>query len=91
MLIYGSLRTPTLDRFARVTHFSTMLSVVACLCMAIAGYWNFVELTKGNILNNFDQADGWINIARACVRIPGRASPLGCGLICSAHLSHSLA
>src|SRR5882762_11869704 len=30
LLIYGSLRTPTLDRFATVTHVSTALSFVAC-------------------------------------------------------------
>jgi sodium-coupled neutral amino acid transporter 11 len=53
LLIYGSLRTPTLDRFATVTHVSTVLSLVACSIMAISGYVVFTDRTQGNILNNF--------------------------------------
>ena len=53
LLIYGSLRTPTLDRFATVTHVSTVVSLVACSTMAISGYIVFTDRTQGNILNNF--------------------------------------
>jgi len=53
LLIYGSLKTPTLDRFATVTHVSTALSFVACATMAISGYVVFTDRTQGNILNNF--------------------------------------
>ncbi|KAI0305606.1 transmembrane amino acid transporter protein-domain-containing protein [Multifurca ochricompacta] len=53
LLIYGSLRTPTLDRFATVTHVSTVLSFIACSTMAISGYVVFTDRTQGNILNNF--------------------------------------
>lgn len=67
VLIYGSLRTPTLDRFAYVTHISTALSVFACLCMSTSGFLVFTDKTQGNILNNFAQDDTLINIARACV------------------------
>lgn len=42
MLIYGSLRTPTLDRWNMVTHVSTGVSVIASLIMAIAGFSIFV-------------------------------------------------
>ncbi|GAA5870042.1 hypothetical protein JCM8547_001446 [Rhodosporidiobolus lusitaniae] len=66
LLIYGSLRTPTLDRFARVTHISTALSLVACLCMSMSGFLVFTDRTQGNILNNFSEDDTLINIARAC-------------------------
>ncbi|GAA5821852.1 hypothetical protein JCM10212_007043 [Sporobolomyces blumeae] len=66
LLIYGSLRTPTLDRFAQVTHVSTILSVVACLCMSISGFLVFTDRTQGNILNNFAEDDWLINVARAC-------------------------
>ncbi|GAA5897125.1 hypothetical protein JCM6882_001799 [Rhodosporidiobolus microsporus] len=66
LLIYGSLRTPTLDRFARVTHISTMLSIVACLCMSTSGFLVFTDKTAGNVLNNFAEDDTLINIARAC-------------------------
>lgn len=67
LLIYGSLRTPTLDRFARITHVSTTLSVIACLCMSTSGFLVFTNRTQGNILNNFAEDDTLINIARACV------------------------
>lgn len=53
LLIYGSLRTPTLDRFATVTHISTAMSLVASSTMAVAGYMTFTDKTQGNILNNF--------------------------------------
>jgi solute carrier family 38 (sodium-coupled neutral amino acid transporter), member 11 len=53
LLIYGSLRTPTLDRFATVTRVSTVVSLVACSIMAISGYVVFTDRTQGNILNNF--------------------------------------
>lgn len=53
LLIYGSLRTPTLDRFATVTHVSTIASLISCSIMAISGYVVFTDRTQGNILNNF--------------------------------------
>ena len=53
LLIYGSLRTPTLDRFAKVTHISTVISLVSCCTLAISAYLVFTDKTQGNILNNF--------------------------------------
>jgi sodium-coupled neutral amino acid transporter 11 len=64
LLIYGSLKTPTMDRFARVTHFSTGVSMVACLVMALGGYLSFGDLTQGNVLNNFPTNNVMVNIAR---------------------------
>ena len=64
LLIYGSLKKPTLDRFAKVTHFSTAISMIACLVMALAGYLNFGSLTKGNVLNNFPTDNVMANVAR---------------------------
>ncbi|WAR61171.1 hypothetical protein PtB15_13B423 [Puccinia triticina] len=66
LLIYGSLRTPTLDRFAQVTHVSTALSVIACLVMSFSGFLTFTDRTEANILNNFPRDDLVINIARVC-------------------------
>lgn len=66
LLIYGSLEKPTMDRFAKVTHLSTSVSMVACLAMALAGYLNFGNLTKGNVLNNFPTDNTMVNIARLC-------------------------
>ncbi|KAJ7346632.1 amino acid transporter [Mycena albidolilacea] len=66
LLIYGSLRTPTLDRFAVVTHLSTLLSLVSCCTLAISAYVVFTDKTQGNILNNFSPNDTLINVARFC-------------------------
>ncbi len=64
LLIYGSLKTPTMDRFAKVTHYSTSISMVACMAMALGGYLSFGDLTKGNVLNNFPTNNVVVNIAR---------------------------
>ncbi|KAF2002613.1 hypothetical protein P154DRAFT_544308 [Amniculicola lignicola CBS 123094] len=66
LLIYGSLRKPTIDRFTRVTHFSTGISLVACLVMALFGYLTFGDKTVGNVLNNFPDDNIMVNIARLC-------------------------
>jgi sodium-coupled neutral amino acid transporter 11 len=71
LLIYGSLRTPTLDRFASVTHASTALSLVACCTLAISAFWVFTDKTQGNILNNFspvcDCCDGFSAQSADCL------------------------
>jgi sodium-coupled neutral amino acid transporter 11 len=64
LLIYGSLRKPTLDRFAKVTHWSTGISCGACLILALAGYLTFGDKTDGNVLNNFPEGNGIVNVAR---------------------------
>jgi sodium-coupled neutral amino acid transporter 11 len=64
LLIYGSLKKPTMDRFARVTHYSTIISMLACLVMALAGFLTFGDKTQGNLLNNFPSDNIMVNIAR---------------------------
>lgn len=64
LLIYGSLRKPTIDRFSRVTHYSTGISLIACLVMALSGYLTFGDKTLGNVLNNFPNDNLMVNIAR---------------------------
>ncbi|GJJ06060.1 hypothetical protein Clacol_000248 [Clathrus columnatus] len=66
LLIYGGLQTPTLDRFSFVTHISTIMSLAACLTLALPAYLVFTDKTRGNILNNFSQTDTLINVARFC-------------------------
>ncbi|CAG8983729.1 hypothetical protein HYALB_00006298 [Hymenoscyphus albidus] len=66
LLIYGSLKTPTIDRFARVTHYSTTISMFACLAMALAGFLTFGSKTQGNVLNNFSSDNTMVNLARLC-------------------------
>lgn len=64
LLIYGSLKKPTLDRFAKVTHYSTAVSLLLCLTMGLAGVLFFGSKTQGNILNNFPSNNVVVNIAR---------------------------
>lgn len=66
LLIYDSLETPTLDRFAAVTHYSTGVSMLACLLIALSGYLTFGSLTQGNVLNNFAPNNILVNLARLC-------------------------
>ncbi|PGH22953.1 hypothetical protein AJ80_03002 [Polytolypa hystricis UAMH7299] len=66
LLIYGSLKKPTIDRFALVTHYSTGISMVMCLVMAFAGFLTFGSKTEGNVLNNFPEDNIMVNIARFC-------------------------
>ncbi|KAI0137290.1 transmembrane amino acid transporter [Xylariales sp. AK1849] len=66
LLIYGSLKTPTIDRFARVTHYSAGVSMAACMLMALSGFLTFGDKTLGNVLNNFPADNSMVNIARLC-------------------------
>ncbi|KAI1418118.1 transmembrane amino acid transporter protein-domain-containing protein [Hypoxylon sp. FL1857] len=66
LLIYGSLKTPTIDRFAKVTHYSTGISMLACLIMALAGFLTFGDKTLGNVLNNFPADNTMVTFARLC-------------------------
>lgn len=67
LLIYGSLKRPTLDRFTLVTHYSTGISMFACLAMALSGFLTFGDKTVGNVLNNFPTDNLMVNIARMYV------------------------
>jgi len=64
LLIYGSLKKPTLDRFTLVTHYSTGVSMLMCLAMALAGFLSFGSKTQGNVLNNFPSDNIMVNVAR---------------------------
>ncbi|ODQ67147.1 vacuolar amino acid transporter 2 [Nadsonia fulvescens var. elongata DSM 6958] len=66
LLIYQSLRQPTLDRFATLTHWSTFVSMIACLALGLGGFLVFRDKTLGNLLNNFAGDDVYANLARFC-------------------------
>lgn len=66
LLIYGSLKEPSMDRFGKVTHYSTAIAATALVAMSLAGYWSFTDRTLGNVLNNFPADDTMVNIARFC-------------------------
>jgi sodium-coupled neutral amino acid transporter 11 len=64
--IFHSLRTPSLNRFAQVTHASCFVSMIALALIGFGGFLIFRDKTKGNILNNFPSDDPIVNIARFC-------------------------
>lgn len=66
LLIYGSLKEPSMDKFRTITHYSTFISAIAAITMSIAGYWSFEDRTLSNVLNNFPREDTVVNIARFC-------------------------
>ncbi|KAI7857343.1 transmembrane amino acid transporter protein-domain-containing protein [Circinella umbellata] len=63
-LIFGSLKQPSLNRFATVTHLSMVIAFITCMTLAVSGYVVFTDKTAGNILNNFPSDNTLINIAR---------------------------
>lgn len=64
LLIYGSLKEPSMDKFGKVTHYSTLIAGIAATTMSVAGYWSFEEKTLANVLNNFPADDTFVNVAR---------------------------
>ncbi|SPO25161.1 related to amino acid vacuolar transport protein AVT2 [Ustilago trichophora] len=64
LLIYGSLKEPSMNKFGQVTHYSTIIAAAATITMSVAGYWSFEEKTLSNVLNNFPNDDVIVNIAR---------------------------
>ncbi|CAH7672267.1 transmembrane amino acid transporter protein-domain-containing protein [Phakopsora pachyrhizi] len=66
LLIFDSLKKPSLDRFDRLIHFSTLISIVASLSMSLSGFLTFTNKTQANVLNNFPKDDFWINVSRLC-------------------------
>ncbi|KAI8329711.1 transmembrane amino acid transporter protein-domain-containing protein [Chlamydoabsidia padenii] len=63
-LIFGSLKQPSLNRFASVTHWSMGIAFLTCIILGLSGYLVFTDQTAGNILNNFPSDNVFINIAR---------------------------
>lgn len=49
-----------------MTHYSTGISMVACLLVALAGFVTFGDKTLGNVLNNFPSDNVMVTIARLC-------------------------
>lgn len=49
-----------------MTHYSTGVSMVACLVMAVSGFLVFGDKTVGNVLNNFPSDNTMVNVARLC-------------------------
>lgn len=66
LFIYNSMKNPSIEKFARLTHIACFISMICCLVMGCDGYLTFGKNTKGNVLNNFKSDDNWVNVARFC-------------------------
>lgn len=66
IFIYQLMRSPLLQKFARLTHMACAFLMVFCLLMGINCFVAFGDATKGNVLNNFRADDAWVNVARFC-------------------------
>nr|XP_034986815.1 putative sodium-coupled neutral amino acid transporter 11 isoform X2 [Zootoca vivipara] len=68
-LIYGSLKEPTLNNWARVTHVSVSFAVFVSLLFATCGYVTFREYTEGDIFENYCRDDDLATFGRFCYGI----------------------
>ncbi len=68
-IVSGSLENKTMKRWATVTGFSIGVSALLCLILGVAGYLGFMDETKGDVLNNFDNDSALANTARFLLAI----------------------
>eukprot|EP01083_Nonionella_stella_P049420 131702_1 len=63
-IVFNTLYEPTVERWALVTHISVGVSWVASCILAVGAYLSFFGESQGDILNNFDFKNVFINVAR---------------------------
>jgi hypothetical protein len=56
-IVANSLKDPSKERWATVTHWSVSMAYTMCLFLGIFGYLGFLEETRGNVLVNFEGGD----------------------------------
>uniref|UniRef100_A0ABM5EY27 Putative sodium-coupled neutral amino acid transporter 11 n=1 Tax=Pogona vitticeps TaxID=103695 RepID=A0ABM5EY27_9SAUR len=68
-LIYGSLKEPTLSKWAHITHVSVSFAVFVSLVFATCGYLTFKNYTEGDIFENYCRDDDLATFGRFCYGI----------------------
>lgn len=63
-LVYRSMSKGGVDRWASVSRWSVSIALAMGMTLALGGYWNFVDQTEGNILNNFSTEHAAASVAR---------------------------
>lgn len=51
-LVYGSLEEPTVAKWSRIIHVSTLISVFISILFATCGYLTFTGYTQGKMKNS---------------------------------------
>ncbi len=64
-LVYRSMAKGGVDRWACVSRWSVSIALGMGMALGLSGYCNFVNETKGNILNNFSPDHEAASVARA--------------------------
>ncbi|XP_037377743.1 putative sodium-coupled neutral amino acid transporter 11 [Talpa occidentalis] len=65
-LIYGSLEEPTITKWSRIIHVSTLASVFISVVFATCGYLTFTGFTQGDLFENYCRNDDLVTFGRFC-------------------------
>ncbi|KAG8510388.1 putative sodium-coupled neutral amino acid transporter 11 [Galemys pyrenaicus] len=68
-LIYGSLEEPTVPKWSRIIHVSTLVSVFISVLFATCGYLTFTGFTQGDLFENYCNNDDLVTFGRFCYGI----------------------
>lgn len=62
--VYLSMKKSTVEKFSRLSHFSFIFSLLACVVLALSGFLAFGKETSGNIMSNFPKNEIIVSIAK---------------------------
>ncbi|XP_024435678.2 putative sodium-coupled neutral amino acid transporter 11 isoform X3 [Desmodus rotundus] len=65
-LVYGSLEEPTVAKWSRIIHLSTLVSIFICILFATCGYLTFTGFTQGDLFENYCRNDDLVTFGRFC-------------------------
>lgn len=68
-LVYRSMAKGGLARWKCVTYWSVSIAWFMGTSLALAGYLSFVNITEGNILNNFSEDHESASVARGFLAV----------------------
>ncbi|XP_032211681.1 putative sodium-coupled neutral amino acid transporter 11 isoform X1 [Mustela erminea] len=91
-LVYGSLEDPTVAKWSRIIHTSTLASVLISTLFATCGYLTFTGFTQGDLFENYCRNDDLVTFGRFCYAVTVILTyPIECfvtreGVLCAAPL-----
>uniref|UniRef100_A0A9L0RU76 Putative sodium-coupled neutral amino acid transporter 11 n=1 Tax=Equus caballus TaxID=9796 RepID=A0A9L0RU76_HORSE len=91
-LVYGSLEEPTVAKWSRIIHVSTLISVFISILFATCGYLTFTGFTQGDLFENYCRNDDLVTFGRFCYGVTVILTyPMECfvtreGALCAAPL-----
>ncbi|XP_019693754.1 putative sodium-coupled neutral amino acid transporter 11 isoform X2 [Felis catus] len=91
-LVYGSLEDPTVAKWSRIIHISTLASVLISILFSTCGYLTFTGYTQGDLFENYCRNDDLVTFGRFCYGVTVILTyPIECfvtreGVLCAAPL-----